>query len=238
VAILGFYSLPAYAEITSFEDALVQVYETNPTLQAERAKLRETDEQVSQALSNWRPDVEATANAGISNQTINDNSSAPIPSSSSGLLIEVVRAVLIPVAFGISGVMWLQLWINAFDTDSTTVRKIENTLAYISADAKSWVTFSIKATVGFAAGLLLLIVLVPHLRVATRALSVKNWAAKIAACLVTFSSFTFFSQTPFKFDDWQDSKRVQAEKRMKDDESGKVALPALSGNRSGKSITD
>lgn len=76
---------PAYAEVTTFDQALTQAYQTSPTLQAERAKLRETDEQVSQALSNWRPDVEATANVGVSNQTINDSSTAPIPSSSNGL---------------------------------------------------------------------------------------------------------------------------------------------------------
>lgn len=75
----------AYAEVATFEQALAQAYQTNPTLQAERAKLRETDEQVSQALSNWRPDIEATANAGVSNQSINDSSSASIPSSSSDL---------------------------------------------------------------------------------------------------------------------------------------------------------
>ena len=78
-------ALPAYAEPQTFEQALTQVYQTNPTLQAERAKLRETDEQVSQALSNWRPDIEATANAGVSNQSINDSSTAAIPSSSHGL---------------------------------------------------------------------------------------------------------------------------------------------------------
>jgi outer membrane protein len=76
---------PAHAEVQTFDQALTQAYQTNPTLQAERAKLRETDEQVSQALSNWRPDIEATANAGLSNQTINDSASAPIPSSSNGL---------------------------------------------------------------------------------------------------------------------------------------------------------
>jgi outer membrane protein len=76
---------PAYAEVTTFNQALTQAYQTNPALQAERAKLRETDEQVSQALSNWRPDIEATASTGLSNQTISDSSTAPIPSSSNGL---------------------------------------------------------------------------------------------------------------------------------------------------------
>lgn len=84
-ACLCMSGVPAYADVQTFEQTLTQAYETNPTLQAERAKLRETDEQVSQALSNWRPDIEATANAGLSNQTINDSSSAPIPSSSNGL---------------------------------------------------------------------------------------------------------------------------------------------------------
>lgn len=76
---------PAYAEMQTFNQALTEAYQTNPTLQAERAKLRETDEQVSQALSNWRPDIEATSNVGLSNQSISDSATAPIPSSSNGL---------------------------------------------------------------------------------------------------------------------------------------------------------
>jgi len=84
VAVAGLV-MPGYAQAETLEQVLVQVYETNPTLLAERAKLRETDEQVSQALSNWRPDIEATANAGVSNQAVHDPASAPIPSSSTGL---------------------------------------------------------------------------------------------------------------------------------------------------------
>lgn len=85
VAMFCLPGLPAYAEATTLNDVLTQVYATNPTLLAERAKLRETDEQVSQALSNWRPDVEATADVGLSNQGINDPPDAPIPSASNGL---------------------------------------------------------------------------------------------------------------------------------------------------------
>lgn len=85
-------SNPAYAEVTTFEQALTQAYQTNPTLQAERAKLRETDEQVSQALSNWRPDIEATANVGKESSTINDSATAAIPSSSSDLTPRTVGA--------------------------------------------------------------------------------------------------------------------------------------------------
>lgn len=41
----------------TLEDALVSTYQTNPTLKAERANLRATDEQVSQARAGWRPTV-------------------------------------------------------------------------------------------------------------------------------------------------------------------------------------
>ena len=63
----------------------MQAYETSPDLQAERAKLREVDEQVSQAVSNWRPSIDATGAIGKSYQDINDPATAPIPSLSSAL---------------------------------------------------------------------------------------------------------------------------------------------------------
>jgi outer membrane protein len=43
----------------TLEQALAAAYAGNPTLAAERARLRATDEQVPQALSNWRPTVDA-----------------------------------------------------------------------------------------------------------------------------------------------------------------------------------
>lgn len=52
---------PAHAE--TFEDALIAAYQTNPTLQARRALLRAVDEQVPQALSNWRPQVSIQGSA-------------------------------------------------------------------------------------------------------------------------------------------------------------------------------
>jgi outer membrane protein len=42
----------------TLEQALVAAFNNNPTLLAERAKLRAIDEDVAQALSNWRPTVE------------------------------------------------------------------------------------------------------------------------------------------------------------------------------------
>jgi outer membrane protein len=46
----------------SLEETLSQVYAQNPRLQAERARLRATDEQVPQALAGWRP--QARVNSG------------------------------------------------------------------------------------------------------------------------------------------------------------------------------
>ncbi|MGI9414985.1 MAG: TolC family outer membrane protein [Hyphomicrobiales bacterium] len=45
--------------------ALSSAYESNPTLRAERARQRATDEGVSQALSGWRPTIIADGDAGV-----------------------------------------------------------------------------------------------------------------------------------------------------------------------------
>lgn len=45
-------------------DALAAAYANNPSLKAERAALRATDEGVPEALSDWRPSVELDASAG------------------------------------------------------------------------------------------------------------------------------------------------------------------------------
>jgi outer membrane protein len=49
-------------------DALAKAYATNPQILAERAKLRATDEGVSQALAGWRPTVTATGSGGVQKQ--------------------------------------------------------------------------------------------------------------------------------------------------------------------------
>ena len=57
--------LPVAAEAQTLQDALTSAYNTNPQLQAERATLRATDENVPQALANWRPTVQITGSQGI-----------------------------------------------------------------------------------------------------------------------------------------------------------------------------
>src|SRR5262249_23124327 len=49
----------------SLPDALVRAYQGNPQLNAERAKLRATDEGVPQALSGYRPQVTVGLSAGL-----------------------------------------------------------------------------------------------------------------------------------------------------------------------------
>src|SRR5215468_114039 len=55
--------VPAPAETLS--DALVKAYQTNPQLNAERAKLRGTDENIPQALAGYRPQLVASLSAGL-----------------------------------------------------------------------------------------------------------------------------------------------------------------------------
>src|ERR1700742_2399842 len=54
--------LPALAD--TIEAALVRAYQNNPQLNAQRAQVRSTDENVPQALSGYRPKVAVTASAG------------------------------------------------------------------------------------------------------------------------------------------------------------------------------
>lgn len=63
VALLsGFATGPVLAD--TLEAALVRAYQTNPQLNAQRASVRATDENVPQALSGYRPKVAVTASAG------------------------------------------------------------------------------------------------------------------------------------------------------------------------------
>src|SRR6476620_9704686 len=54
---------PALAD--TIEAALVRAYQNNPQLNAQRAQVRSTDENVPQALSGYRPRAALTASAGV-----------------------------------------------------------------------------------------------------------------------------------------------------------------------------
>jgi TolC family type I secretion outer membrane protein len=56
--------LPGAAGAMTLSEALAAAYNNNPTLLSQRAALRATDEQVPQALSGWRPTVQAVGTLG------------------------------------------------------------------------------------------------------------------------------------------------------------------------------
>jgi len=55
-------AVPARAD--TLRSALVQAYRSNPSLNAQRASVRATDENVPQALSGYRPRISISATGG------------------------------------------------------------------------------------------------------------------------------------------------------------------------------
>jgi TolC family type I secretion outer membrane protein len=83
VAVLGLIAAAPGVGAQTLEEALVSAYLTNPTLEAQRAALRATDELVPQALSDWRPTLEGSATSQytdidnpINSGSFNTNSAA------------------------------------------------------------------------------------------------------------------------------------------------------------------
>ncbi|OKO80600.1 TolC family outer membrane protein [Bradyrhizobium sp. AS23.2] len=58
-------ALPSAAWAEALPEALVKAYQTNPQLNAERARQRATDEIVPQALAGYRPQIVASLSAGL-----------------------------------------------------------------------------------------------------------------------------------------------------------------------------
>ena len=65
VAFTVLWATAGVASAESLQEALASAYSSNPTLRAERARQRGTDELVPQALSGWRPTVTAQASFGV-----------------------------------------------------------------------------------------------------------------------------------------------------------------------------
>lgn len=58
-------AVPAAAWAEALPEALVKAYQTNPQINAERARQRATDENVPQALAGYRPQIVASLSAGL-----------------------------------------------------------------------------------------------------------------------------------------------------------------------------
>src|SRR5678815_1846253 len=65
------------AETFTLEQALSAAYENNFRLQAGRADLRGTDEDVAKALSGWRPSASISGNYGVNSSYVNPVYPAP-----------------------------------------------------------------------------------------------------------------------------------------------------------------
>src|SRR5882672_8463056 len=63
VVCVGFGAVAARAE--TVPEALAKAYQTNPQLNAERARQRATDENVPQALAGYRPQIIASLGVGL-----------------------------------------------------------------------------------------------------------------------------------------------------------------------------
>ncbi len=73
VVCVGFVlGLAGRAQAQTLNEALVATYSSNPTLRAARAELRAVNENVAQAVSNWRPDVEAIGSLGAKHTEVQD----------------------------------------------------------------------------------------------------------------------------------------------------------------------
>src|SRR5213592_4584240 len=65
LAVAAWLLTPAPTCADTLPEALVRTYQGNPQLNAERARLRGTDEGVPQALSGYRPQITAGLSTGL-----------------------------------------------------------------------------------------------------------------------------------------------------------------------------
>ena len=72
------FCMPA-AHADSLTDAFVKAYQSNPQLMSERANLRATDEEVAQAIAQWRPRISISADYS---KTDSENKDDALPLSS------------------------------------------------------------------------------------------------------------------------------------------------------------
>lgn len=110
LAILLLTGAPATSAGETLQQALASAYRNNPKLDAERARLRATDEEVPRAMSGWRPNVEASADYGWQRATIVPNSD--------------IAGDTLPRSYGIGVTQQL---FNGFRTDNA-VREAEATV--------------------------------------------------------------------------------------------------------------
>lgn len=78
------FLVPGGAGAETLDSALSRAYTGNPTLNAQRANLRATNEGVPQALSGYRPRVNATVDVGAEADTVRGASASTAPGAHNG----------------------------------------------------------------------------------------------------------------------------------------------------------
>jgi outer membrane protein len=109
---------PAAAQ--SLQSALVQAYQNNPQLNAQRAQVRVTDEAVPQALSGYRPRLSVTASAAESYTATTSKQTSLIPGTNRNQVTDtetVTSGQFTPLSVGVTGTQTL---FNGFQTANRT----------------------------------------------------------------------------------------------------------------------
>jgi outer membrane protein len=113
--VCGALTLPAHAE--TLESALAQAYQSNPSLNSQRALVRATDENVPQALSGYRPKVSATVTGGALHQEL---------STKTGGTFANISGTVAPLSYGVTATQTL---FNGFQTGNKTRQAESQVLA-------------------------------------------------------------------------------------------------------------
>ena len=114
----------APARADTLEAALAQAYVNNPTLNAQRAAARATDENVPQALAGYRPRISITATGGeVSSSTTTKTASSTVPGTS---VYSTLSGYNSPFAAGVTATQTL---FNGFQTDNRTRQAESQVLA-------------------------------------------------------------------------------------------------------------
>lgn len=111
----------AGAAAQTMPSVLVQAYQNNPQLNAQRAQVRSTDEAVPQALSGYRPRLSVTATAARSYSETISKSTSSVPGNPSRLFVNndprTLSGEFTPYSLGVTG---SQTVFNGFQTANRT----------------------------------------------------------------------------------------------------------------------
>jgi hypothetical protein len=122
-------------------------------------------------------------------------------SGQKSVLLKTTRGLLLPISFGLSIVCVMQAVFDLFDEDTKSIRLIENHIGYLSKEAKAWVDFSLPSTIALTLSLMFVALLIPRLKPVTRGGKVLKYLHSISSVVACVSSFTFFAQASFKYQD-------------------------------------